>query len=480
MVLSPGQQVLPPSRLTAEAGPESVLLVVLTGSAKVRASSATVKVGPGQALRIPPGTSHTIITAADTVALPIRLAAGLNEEDLPPDLRSTTDPVPSYVSPDWYLRLVHLFARNLGYLDLPEPTNAVPAGSLPRSPDAFAVARLLLENPTREDSPAALAARVGISERTLQRRFADETGLSFSTWRSRLRVQIAAQHLQEGRGVSWVAAQVGFRSASGFARAFREHQGTSAREFRRNSTSGSGASQVSVPQAVPPSQTWPRVNGSHVAVWMYRGSAEAVVGGRAFALTQGDALILPAGISTQVRVAADSLLLPLGFRSGGGAPLSVDSLTTTRFSAADENYLLHHLIATYTQLRPGGHRSTDVFDLVAARTTILPNLDPAADLAVRIARNPLEHGGLADFSGVDAQAFRAATGLDFANWRRQARLTLARELLLRGLPPSAVSRQVGYAHLSGFSRAFSAAYGISPRRFAAQIPPVPAHPARVS
>lgn len=74
------------------------------------------------------------------------------------------------------------------------------------------------------------------------------------------------------------------------------------------------------------------------------------------------------------------------------------------------------------------------------------------------------------------RAFRSVTGTGFSRWRRLSRLTLARELLLRGLPPTAVARHVGYAHLSGFSRAFRAEYGVSPRRFTERVQYNPAAP----
>lgn len=47
-------------------------------------------------------------------------------------------------------------------------------------------------------------------------------------------------------------------------------------------------------------------------------------------------------------------------------------------------------------------------------------------------------------------------------------MTQARTQLQLGIAPGTVSRNLGYAHLSAFSRAFRTAQGISPQRFQAQ------------
>ncbi|TXK19904.1 helix-turn-helix transcriptional regulator [Homoserinibacter sp. GY 40078] len=77
------------------------------------------------------------------------------------------------------------------------------------------------------------ASDCSVSVRTFTRRFGVETGLSFSAWRTRLRVQAAMAELLLGHSVASVSRIVGFDSPSAFATAFRRETGTSPREFAR-------------------------------------------------------------------------------------------------------------------------------------------------------------------------------------------------------------------------------------------------------
>lgn len=77
------------------------------------------------------------------------------------------------------------------------------------------------------------AASCAVSVRTFTRRFRDETGMPFSHWRTRLRVQAAVAQLAMGTPVAAVARRVGFESPSAFASAFRRETGTAPRAFGR-------------------------------------------------------------------------------------------------------------------------------------------------------------------------------------------------------------------------------------------------------
>lgn len=75
------------------------------------------------------------------------------------------------------------------------------------------------------------ARACAVSTRTFSRRFRDETGMSFSHWRSQLRMQAAMAALSAGAGVAVVARRVGYDSAAAFSTAFRDRVGASPREF---------------------------------------------------------------------------------------------------------------------------------------------------------------------------------------------------------------------------------------------------------
>lgn len=88
---------------------------------------------------------------------------------------------------------------------------------MPADPAARQAARLL-----EAGEAGDLARRVGLSQRTLERRFQDETGLSLGAWRRQARLLNALRGLAGGQAVKAVAEAAGYRSPSAFVAAFRE------------------------------------------------------------------------------------------------------------------------------------------------------------------------------------------------------------------------------------------------------------------
>lgn len=87
---------------------------------------------------------------------------------------------------------------------------------MPSDPAARAAARLL-----EAGDGGDLARRVGLSQRTLERRFQDQTGLSLGAWRRQARLLSALRGLAGGQPVKAVAETAGYRSPSAFVAAFR-------------------------------------------------------------------------------------------------------------------------------------------------------------------------------------------------------------------------------------------------------------------
>lgn len=105
---------------------------------------------------------------------------------------------------------------------------AAPAGpSLPMPHDqrAAEVARALLDHPAGQETVEEWADRVTTSASTLRRAFLAETGMTFSEWRTRARLDAALPLLAGSLGVGRVAHRVGYASRSGFVDAFRRHFG---------------------------------------------------------------------------------------------------------------------------------------------------------------------------------------------------------------------------------------------------------------
>lgn len=116
--------------------------------------------------------------------------------------------------------------------------------AVPTDPAARQVAVALLADPADDRSLAALAADAGSSVRTLQRRFRDETGLSFQTWRRRAGLQQAMGALAGGENISAVAHRCGFASASSFIAAFRAEVGITPAAWRRASGTRENAAEM--------------------------------------------------------------------------------------------------------------------------------------------------------------------------------------------------------------------------------------------
>ncbi|MFE2507636.1 GlxA family transcriptional regulator [Streptomyces naganishii] len=95
--------------------------------------------------------------------------------------------------------------------------------------------RWLEANCDRDLALEEIAARAGMSTRTLNRRFREQTGTTPSRWLHRARVR-RAQHLLETTPypVERIAAQTGFGSPTAFRERFRRVVGTSPRAYRQS------------------------------------------------------------------------------------------------------------------------------------------------------------------------------------------------------------------------------------------------------
>ncbi|GAA4531890.1 helix-turn-helix transcriptional regulator [Amycolatopsis samaneae] len=103
---------------------------------------------------------------------------------------------------------------------------------LPRDERLRALCESFLTAPDVHDPPARWAARLHVSERTLNRLFHAETGMSFTRWRQRACVLHALPPLAEGRPIADIAAALGYESPAAFSTMFLRLLGASPREYR--------------------------------------------------------------------------------------------------------------------------------------------------------------------------------------------------------------------------------------------------------
>lgn len=73
--------------------------------------------------------------------------------------------------------------------------------------------------------------KIGLSERTLSRRFLLSTGINFNEWSIRRKVLLAISLLQEGKSVKYVSSSLGYHDPSAFIAMFRKRMGISPRQL---------------------------------------------------------------------------------------------------------------------------------------------------------------------------------------------------------------------------------------------------------
>ncbi|WP_244493105.1 MULTISPECIES: helix-turn-helix domain-containing protein [unclassified Aureimonas] len=117
-------------------------------------------------------------------------------------------------------RADHLSALVLGEIAAAEPGRlALPE---PAERRIQSLCRELSAQPATDLDIDAWADRLGMSRRTLTRRFRTETGMSFVEWRRRLRVAHVMRLKAEGERLEDIAERVGYRSVSALRAALRE------------------------------------------------------------------------------------------------------------------------------------------------------------------------------------------------------------------------------------------------------------------
>ncbi|WP_263265019.1 helix-turn-helix transcriptional regulator [Pseudomonas sp. RIT-PI-S] len=106
---------------------------------------------------------------------------------------------------------------------------------LPRHAGLLGLCEALVARPDDANSLTAWATELNVSEKTLARLFQRETGLTFRTWRQRVRLLASLGALQGGSSVTQAALACGYESTSAFIAAFKTLFGTTPGEvFRGN------------------------------------------------------------------------------------------------------------------------------------------------------------------------------------------------------------------------------------------------------
>ncbi len=211
-----------------------------TGVLGLRTDTEYWLVGPGQALWLPPGLSHTARSHGAIGGW--SLYVGLQRcADLPsqpflvrgtPLMNAQAERLSRMTFEGlWDQRLARLAETFWDeFLSQPHATLSLP---LPSDPRLRRVAEALGEQPGDRRSQADWAGVAGLSLRSFVRHFSDETGLPFSVWRQRARIVNAQEQLARAAPVMQVALNVGYESLGAFAATFRRLTGHSPSAYAR-------------------------------------------------------------------------------------------------------------------------------------------------------------------------------------------------------------------------------------------------------
>lgn len=216
------------------------LVYAISGVLTVAVEGRSFVISPEQAVWLPTGLRHRVgsLLGAEFRSLWIADEAG---RDLP------ESPTVFGVSPLLKALIVEAaeiegedrdgYASRVTDLILDQLRRARPLpGALPwpcGGSSLTALCEALYANPADPRGPEAWGRELGMSERTLARRFEAELGMSLRSWRRRLRLFKAIELLGGGLGVTQTAMELGYGSTSAFIFAFRTDMGCSPQAYMR-------------------------------------------------------------------------------------------------------------------------------------------------------------------------------------------------------------------------------------------------------
>jgi AraC-like DNA-binding protein len=225
----------------AHSHPVGQLLLSLAGVITAETPERQWVVPPGRALWLPPSVDHGFTAVGDVRIRTLYISPAI-EHKMPETPRlvritplikelivraaadeesGTSGSVQSLVVP---LLLAELNTMPTEDLSLPLPSSTAMM--------AFAVrARDIIANETI----AEIAASLGFTQKTLTRRFKQETGISPDLWRNQSRHLSAFALLRQRKSITEVAHAIGYQSSASFAAAFRKSFGRTPSEVRSES-----------------------------------------------------------------------------------------------------------------------------------------------------------------------------------------------------------------------------------------------------
>lgn len=228
-------QTIPPRHYFSEHAHDwHQLVYAIDGALTVSADRQTFVISPEQAVWLPTGVPHSVSSL---------LGSEFRSLWISDDAGCALPSVPTVLAVSPLLKALIVEAANIdgkglvdGYPDriaamildqLGRARRLASALPWPKDRRLLALCEALYLDPSDERTAADWAKDVGMSARTLTRRFEAELGSSLRSWKRKLRLFRAIELLGGGMSVSETAAELGYASASAFIYAFRSEFGTS-------------------------------------------------------------------------------------------------------------------------------------------------------------------------------------------------------------------------------------------------------------
>lgn len=218
--------------LESHAHEKAQLMLSLCGVGTCEAEGGIWLVPPQSALFVPGGTKHRVATAGKIEGYAVFIDPG--KAHLLPSkttaievnpllreliIRSAQFPA-DYEQGGAEARVTALLMDEIA---------AAPAGGLhlpmPADPRLRSIFQDLMAKPARRGTVESWAKRAAMSERTLARAIAAETGMSFGRWRQQLNLMLALQWMAAGATVEQAALDLGYENAGSFITMFRKALG---------------------------------------------------------------------------------------------------------------------------------------------------------------------------------------------------------------------------------------------------------------
>ncbi|MCW4465894.1 helix-turn-helix domain-containing protein [Glutamicibacter sp. MNS18] len=422
-----------------------IVVWVYQGVTRVHFEDEVVSLHVGQAVWIPPRLAHRVEHDGTSVALAI-LIPDRGSHSLGGH-RVFINVPPSHTQWMFHLMLLTLSPLHTGQL----PTSRIvdllahfatgeppgrPAAELllPHHPAARQVAAMVLADPVHAPPLVESARRLQVSERTLRRAFAEQTGMGFRQWTA------AARQAVQLRGQTMPA------------------------------------------MPVPALTTrWMNFLDEDIILWAMRGRATVQLLAHAASgrdprehrLQAGQFLLVPHGHSVRLDIESGSMLFPLRV-DAGYLELGGRDTMPCQLPADHGPIMLHRAINHITLLRPTEFDRRDTLRMLEKvpdypglgypRTRALRRV---ADELAEDLRGRLSAAEVAQRHGFSLRQLQRLwpleTGLSLRRWRQAHRMQRADALLGAGFGIARTAAQLGFTTPGNFSRAYTRVRGYRPK-----------------